>query len=500
MANSTNYKPLSTGYTRSFLIEGRARGDHSPVYASQMRMTAPTQPFGDITNIEIPDPANYNKWLIVDKIQASEGRVTFSLEQKYAAAVKSALLRLAKARCAMDIQLHIGECTDPSLFNTFTKALIIEDASIGSWKADDLGALGGDQAAAVNETADLSASNIYEVMPLSFGEKGGDVVTNKLLDGTICDNASCGVCATESDGCKKIYAVSTAAGGSVSTPPDVVFSVDKGATWKAHDVDTMLTGEIPGGIACTGLYTVVFSHTTPALHYALKSEFESGVDPVFTKVSTGFVAAPNAAVAINGKIFVVGEGGYVYWTDDPTAGVTVLDAGVATVDDLNCVHAIDEDHAVAVGNNGAVIFTTNRTSWAKTNAPVGVGIHLLGVWMKSKTEWWVSTSNGYLWYTLNSGSTWTRKSVAGTQPTTITSIKFSTASVAFASGVVSSKGRLWRSFNGGYDWVILPESGSMVAADEFTHVIVCPFDPDFVVGIGLADNAADGIIVIGAPA
>jgi hypothetical protein len=90
--------------------------------------------------------------------------------------------------------------------------------------------------------------------------------------------------------------------------------------------------------------------------------------------------------------------------------------------------------------------------------------------------------------------------VAGTQPTTITSIKFSTASVAFASGVVSSKGRLWRSFNGGYDWVILPESGSMVAADEFTHVIVCPFDPDFVVGIGLADNAADGIIVIGAPA
>jgi len=503
MTSNTNYKPVKSSFTRSFVIEGRARGDHKPAYSSQMKLTGLTQSFGDITDIEIPDPAAYDKFIKVDRTQGDVGRATFTLTQRYATALKSILLRLARARCSLDVQLHIGECSDPSLFNSFTKAVILEDVVLTNWAPDDLGALQGSETNPVNEKSDMSASDIYEVVPLSFAERAQDVVTLEMLDGTICDANSCGSCGLESDGCKKIYTTSTAAGGSPTTPADVVFSMDKGATWKAHDVDTMLTAEVPGGIVCMGLYLVVFSYTTPALHYALRSEFESGADPAFTKMATGFLAGhgPNSAFSYNGKAFIVGDGGYIYWTDDPTSGVVILDAGLATASKLNRVHAYDEDHAVAVGNDGAIVYTTNRTNWALSpGTPAAFGTHLLGVCMKSWTEWWITAANGTMWYTLNSGVNWTQKFVPGTAPSSLKSIKFATKTIGFLCGTVSSHGRLWRTFDGGYSWVVLPESiGVMPASDRFNTIITCSLDPDFVVAVGLGDNAVDGIIVVGTP-
>lgn len=503
MTSNTNYKVSKTGFTRSFVIEGRARGDHKPSYSSQMKLTGLTQSFGDITDIEIPDPGAYNNFLKVDRIQGQVGRATFTLTQRYAAAIKSILLKLAKARCSLDVQLHMGECTDPSAFNSFSKSIILEDVVLTNWAPDDLGALSGDENNPVNEKSDMSAASVYEVVPLSFAERAQDTVTLEILDGTICDALSCGTCGLESDGCKKVYTISTAAGGSPTTPADVVFSLDKGATWKAHDVDTMVTSEVPGGIACMGLYLVVFSYTTPAMHYALRSEFESGADPAFTKITTGFVAGhgPNSAFSFNGKVFVVGDGGYVYWSEDPTAGVTLLDAGLATASKLNRVHAFDEDHAVAVGNDGAIIYTTNRTSWSQSpGTPCAFGTHILGVAMKSWTEWWITAANGTMWYTLNSGISWTQKTVPGTAPSSLKSISFSTNSVGFLAGTVSSHGRLYRTFDGGYSWIPLPESiGTMPLSDRFNKAIVCSLDPDFVVAVGLGDNATDGIIVVGTP-
>ena len=500
---ANNYKPVKTSFTRSFVIEGRARGDHRPAYSSQMKLSGLTQSFGDVTDIEIPDPSAYDKFLKVDRTQGMVGRATLTLTQRYAAAIKSILLRLSKARCALDVQLHMGECTDPSAFNVFSKALIMEDVVMTNWAPDDLGALSGDETNPVNEKSDMSAAEVYEVVPLSFAERAQDVVTNQLLDGTICDSLSCGTCGTESDGCKKIFATSTAAGGSPTTPADVVFSLDKGATWFAHDVDTMVTAEVPGGIACMGSYLVVFSYTTPALHYALKSEFDFSGDPAFTKVTTGFVAGkgPNSAFAYNGKAFIVGDGGYVYWTEDPTSGVTVLDAGLATASKLNRVFAFDEDHAVAVGNDGAIVYTTNRTSWSRAaGTPVAFGTHLLGVAMKSWTEWWITANNGTMYYTLDSGQHWTQKIVPGTTPSSLKSIRFATKSVGFLAGTVSSHGRIYRTFDGGYSWVVLPESiGTMPVSDTFNAVIVCTNDPDFVVAVGLADNGTDGMVVVGTP-
>lgn len=51
--------PVKSAFTRVFLIEGRARGDHKPSYESCLRMMGVSQSFGDIEKIENPDPYEY---------------------------------------------------------------------------------------------------------------------------------------------------------------------------------------------------------------------------------------------------------------------------------------------------------------------------------------------------------------------------------------------------------------------------------------------------------
>jgi hypothetical protein len=501
MGASNNYKPLQTGFSRVFLIEGRARPDHRPEYFSSLKMSGVSQSFGDVTRIEIPDPNEYGKFLEVDRIRGSMERATFSLAGRYAAAIKSRMLELARNKCPVDIQLHIGECTDPSAFNTFSKSIIAEDCLITTHSTDELGALESGESAQINEMADISSRDYYEILPMSFTPRAGDLVTNQISDVAFSDTASCGSCSSESDGCQKVFAVSKGAGGSPGTPPDILFSGDSGLTWKAEDVDTLTDAQDADGVAGVGEYIVVISNLAVSLSYALKQDFIDEIDPVFVEVTTGFVASgkPKAIVSAGRKAFIVGESGYVYYTEDPTSGVNVLDAGVATDRTLLDVDLYDENNIVAVGNDGVVIYTTDQDSWDVTSAkPVGVGIHLTGVEVKSKTEWWVTASNGEMFYTLNSGKSWHEKTLPGTVPTKMNGISFATDSVGFATGIVSGRARIYRTFDGGYSWVTMPEGGgAMTPANEFIALAVCKNNPNIVLAGGLNTNGTDGILVVG---
>jgi hypothetical protein len=305
-----------------------------------------------------------------------------------------------------------------------------------------------------------------------------------------------------SDGCYKIFAVTTAAGGSPGTPPDVVYSIDRGANWYAHDIEAFSTAQAASGIACLGGYVVAISNAYGGLAYADKDEFDTVSDPVFTGVQTGFVAGsePNDIWAVSTVAFIVGDMGYVYQSTDPTAGVTVLDAGVATIAQLNAVHALSENYAVAVGNDGSVIYTTNGSVWAASNTnPVAIGVDLNCVWMLSTSHWLVGTSNGRIYYTLDSGNTWTEKAFPGSGAGVVYDIAFATASVGFAShSTAAPRARILRTYDGGHQWRVMPEhSGSLPANDQFTAIAACPYDPNIVVAGGLADDGSDGVILLG---
>jgi photosystem II stability/assembly factor-like uncharacterized protein len=490
--------PLLKGGSRVFTIEGRARGDHVPVYRSCLRAGAEDWSFGDVTKIECPDPDKHNSWVQVGQYQSAIARVTSDLQGRYALDEESYLLRIAKTRCPLDYHVHYGECTNPSDFNVFTKAKVYANALFTNHSTDEEGALSSDAQGEVNETVATSAEEVYEILPLGFSERGADAVTNPIVDVVICDTASCGDCEEESDGCQKIYAVDDGSTGSPGTAPDVLYSLDKGAAWAAEDVDSLAAAEPATGIACVGIYLVVTSNVDGGVHWKERALIGDGATN-WVRVALVPAGAPNDIWSVGNYAFIVGDGGYVYGTADPTVAGVVLDAGVAAVtEDLNAVHAISDQFAVAVGDNDTVIFTQNQTFWTAVVGPGGG--NYLCVWVKNEEEWWVGDDAGALYYTLDQGVTWAEKGLPGAGWTAINDIQFPKDGVGFmaADKVGTPRGFLLRSFDGGYSWVVLPQLlGAMPLADSFLTIATCTEDVNFVVAGGEADALGDGIIVTG---
>lgn len=491
-----------TGFSRVFLIDGGARPDHAPIYQSCLRAGGISKGFGDITTIYCPSPVAYDQFVEVDSYRGAAERATTSLMGRYLADTASALLRIAEQGCGADVHIHIGKCTDPTKFNTYTKAVVLEGAYISSWSTDELGALSPDERNMVGETAELSATTVYEVLPLSFGEVASSVVTNEVLDVVICDSVACGECEEISTGCQKIYAITKAEGGSGGTAPDVVFTIN-GSTWFATDIDELSSAQDPSGIACLGDYVCVVSNAAGSLCYTAKADLDgTGVPADWSEITTGFVGAPNDCFRAVGGIYmyVCGDTGYIYRTSDPTAGVTVLDAGAATTENLNAIMMFSDAFGVTVGANGAVAYTADGVSWTGITGPVGAGTNLTSVWCISETVWFVGTSAGTLYYTVDKGASWTIKGFPGSGTGVVHDIAFASTAVGYLShATVAPLGRILRTSDGGYSWNVLPEgTGSMADNDRFNALAACPADVNFVVGVGLGANGADGIIVAGA--
>lgn len=497
--SNTSLTPLQTGFTRVFLISGKARGDHKPSFENCLRGQAPSQGFGAVTAIENPDPNQYGKFVEIGKITGATERPTIPLQGRYSIDIASALLELARKGCPIDVQINFGACKVPQEYDSFDKKLIFEEATITNWSADELGALTSADNKEVNEVGEISAKNMYEVLPVGFGVKAASIVTNEVMDVVVADNQACGDCGAESDGCYKIFAVTKSAGGSPTTPPDIVFSIDKGTTWFAHDIDSMATAETATGVAKVGKYIVAVTRDAIGHHWALLTDFDGVTDPTFTEVTTGYVAKPHAIWSVGTKAFIVGEQGYIYSLEDPTGAVSVLDAGSATTTTLRAVHALNENFAVAVGDGGAIVYTENGTTWTLlATSPVGIAVTINCIWVKSESEWWVGTSTGRMYYTLDKGKTWTQKSFSGSGAGGVYDIFFSTPSVGWmAHATAAPRGRIFRTYNGGYSWVLMPETGTLHLSDRINSISGCLQDPNFCVGVGLADDGADGEVVVG---
>lgn len=496
------FDPAKTSHSRVFLIEGRARPDHRPTYESCMRAGAVDQSFGEITSIECPDPSAYGRFVEVGTIQGAMERATTDLMGRYAMDLASTMLALARQRCAFDVQVHMGACRDPSDFNSFDKILVFENAQATNWGTNELGTLSSDGDAAVDETTSISAEEVYEILQLTMTSRASGILTNEVLDVVRCDTQSCGDCDIESNGCQNFYAITKAAGGSPSTPADLVHTIDGGTNWYADDIDSLGAAEDPSAVGCVGDYVVVVSNASGSLHYAEKAYVDDvDYDETWTENATGFVVTgePNDCwrSPTGLDLFICGDAGYIYKCEDPTVGVTVLDAGSATTQDLNAIHTIGDELVVAVGDAGTVVYATDGASFQATNAnPTWVGNDLLCVWAKSETQWFVGVDDGRLMWTNDSGDNWETLEDVGTA---VYDIAFATDSVGYLASVNTEPlGQIRRTYDGGYSWNVLPEGVATIPAnDRINAVAACPFDANIVVGVGLADDGADGFIVVG---
>jgi photosystem II stability/assembly factor-like uncharacterized protein len=495
---SVSFTPGKSAFSRVFLIEGRSGPANAPQYQTCMRAGSFDQSFGDVEPIKVPSSARYGEFDEIGEILGEVERGSSSLIGQYAADLRSEIFRLAKQRCPVDVQIHFGACTDPRQFNRFTKALIWENTRLSSYSTDDLGAMQDGDNAAITETGDLSIKEAYEVLQLTVEARATDVVHNEVTDAVLCDLQACyDECGDESDGCQKIYVLHGGILGSPGTPPDVAWTDDGGATWSNDEIYTLTSSEEATALACVGDYLIVISQDTDSAHYKERDDVLDGVVGSWTEDDTGFVSSPLDIWSVGALAFIVGETGYIYSYEIAGEGATVLDAGVITSEDLQAVHAIDEEHAVAVGENGVVVYTTNGVSWQQTDADP-TAEHLHAVWMRSEAEWWVGDAAGGLFYTLDSGATWTEKTLPGASVNLIMDIQFPKSSVGYVVGRAGTAGAMWRTYNGGYSWVRMPEGTGTLAGSstQLNALASCPDDVNFVVAGGAAGSDL-GVVLVG---
>lgn len=496
-----DFTPTTRDLSRVFIQEGRARPDHEAVYQGCMMAGGIEQSLGDITQIKCPSPNQRGRFDVVGYVQGEEGQPTTSLTALYPVDLVSTLERLKRLRCPYDVHIVFGTCEDPEDANDFTKRIIFERGVSTSYSTEELGTLSDGDNAQVNESTDLSGEEFYSIVPLVLASRGGDVVTNPLNDVVYCGPPSCGDCEDEGDGCKYVYAVGASSPGSPGTAPDVIYSANGGATIAADEITSMTTGDEALAVACVGNYVVVVENDGAggSIHYKLKATLDAGTAGAWTANGANIDAGgePNDIWSLGSFAFLCGDGGYVYKLTNPVSGVTQLDAGLATTQDLNAIHAINKNFAVAVGDAGAVIYTEDQITWTVVTVPAAVTLQ--AVWILSRRVWFVGASNGAVYYTLDKGTTWTALTNFPVTLTNVEDIAFGTDAVGYIAGnVAGPSGVILRSYDGGNTWVSLPEdTGTLTAADEYRAIAACPYDPNAIVAVGLADDASDGVYITG---
>lgn len=488
--------------SRIFAVENSAGPANPPRYQGLWRAGAIAEQQGDINLIRVPSSSKRGSFDVINKYTGEPGNPQLDIVARFTMDL-SDLLRIVKKQCDVDIQIHFGECGNPQDYKEgWEKVAILENARGNNYTTDQLGALSPDETNMVNETVPFEGEKYYEVKKLGIAQQAATEVTREVVDIAICDSPSCGACGIPSDGTSVVFALMKSGGGSPGILATVLYTKNGGATWGASTVSTLAIGETVRAIDCVGQNTVVLAPTSGGLQYADSSDLANGLNPTWVEVTTGFSASggPRAIYSANPSYtWIVGAGGYIYFTDDPTNGVSIQDSGSATAQDLNAVDGISILDLVAVGNSNAVVYTSNGGStWSSVTGPA-VGVNLTSVAMRSRSEWMVGTAGGKLYYTRDKGVNWTEKSFPGNGAGTVTDIKFVTNSVGYLTHTnATPSGRLLRTINGGYSWYVLPEGSSALPANAGLNAISVNMDPNVVFVGGVATGGTDGIILKGA--
>jgi photosystem II stability/assembly factor-like uncharacterized protein len=498
-----NIKPVAkTLGSRVWFTENQAGPANQPAYMGYARAGGLSWPQGDVTPIRVPSNESYDASDIVDEIQGQQGMPSMPVMFREPRD-RSDALRIARKRCPLDVQIHFGACKDPSDHDAgWDKILVIERGRPTAISTDDLGAFDGDGNAPITETLPITGRTAYEILPVNGALQAATEITDEVIDVVICDSIQCGDCGIPSDGTQVVFAVVRDNSGSPGLPSEVIYTSNAGATWGRTNVTTMSLAETATSIACIGGYLVVASNGGNAYHIALISALLLGV-ATWTKVTTGLVALGalvNFYSYNRTHTWVCGLGGYVYLMTDPTAGVTPQTSGDVTAQNLNSIHGIDDQNIAAVGGNNAVILSNNGGStWSAITGPA-VGVVLNAVWMRSKSEWFVGSAAGRLYYTRNGGLTWIEKLFPGSGTGRIRDIQFANAVVgymAYEPALGGGSARVLRTVNGGYSWYAIPETtGQVMPSSSLLNAIATTRnDPNVAYAAGLAPDNNDGVLI-----
>ena len=190
--------------------------------------------------------------------------------------------------------------------------------------------------------------------------------------------------------------------------------------------------------------------------------------------------------AWNGRLWVVGSDGHIYYSDTIGATWTMADDGVATTQDLNDVVFLDDRQGFAVGDTNAFVVTTDGLTWAAGVGPAAA-VNLLSIDANRFGYLYVATADARIFRSTDGGNTWTE--VLDLSVGSIDRLRFDPENLYFAGMVYNTAtpvGHFYRSEDGGVSWTEWASPAGSNAG--YNDLFVC--DPNL---IYVGGNAMGGL-------
>jgi len=514
MPRPTDATVTKTTSRRIFIQMGGPYPGNVPAYAGAdaqyMILDGVTRPLRSIDPIRVPSPLRNEAFKVVGrKISAPDfptGTLRI-LENR-----NTLPFQLGNLDCPFNLYLPVGLCEDPSDFAggwqsiveivSWAEATSVDEGARGQWEEDSQ----------VEDAVSITMESKYAIGSQSFSIKAGTEISREVVDVVYGGGVQCGDCGPTDDGSKRIYAVTKSSGAaSPGLPAELVFSIDGGVTWAQQLIDAFGATEDPLAIDIVGNKLVIIGSN--AYYWAIFND--QGQPGTFTKVTSGFVAGGNPTdlyVLNTNNVFFSGLLGYIYKATDITAGVTVVDAGVATSDGLFRIAGDGNNTVVAAGAGSAVVYSTNGggSFSAVVVEPSAIALDIFALAVKDANTWLIGTGlSGRMFYTRAQGKiAWTPINFTATGVGAVRDIVFATDEVGyFVHDDNTPTGRIFSTWDGGNTWIrndqgsarilnwpVLSRINRLATAKGSQQVAA-----NYVVAGGLAGDLSDGILLLGVP-
>lgn len=493
----TDLKQLNAINQRVWYVEGGVHPSRAPEFLALGKFSDdPAITIGEETRVSAPDPNNFNRDIQIGSVQGETERATFAIGVRYTT-IKSKLLEWKNKRCRVDIFALSGKCGNPQDFTEGgEKWVYFPDGKISGHSFENFGAYGLDENNPTNEMVDMTADDYYEFLYMRQDTIGSASTVRELYTVDTYRGNDCDACP---NACDNVLITMAGANATPGTQPTLLYSDDGGETFSSQAISTLFSNEDVADSVVLGDNLVLISNTSNGIHWTNAAEVYEGSNS-WNDVVSGFVAGknPNALSAVDIRhLWIVGNGGYIYFAQNFKVGVEVQDAGVATTQNLNAVHALDVNNVLTVGNSNAVIYTSNGgVTWETVTGP-SVGVNLGACWMWDAQTWLVGEGaggSGKLWLTTNRGVSWSQVGLPATY-TRIDDIEFVSEAEGYISARSGGQSYVLRTITAGNEWVVLPQGkkGVAVSNSYLRHLRGCDKFANTVYAVGLAANGTAGV-------
>lgn len=415
-------------------------------------------PEGDESPVYCPSPSEVGKFIITDAIEGERGLVTYSLTRPLRQTLNYLLTELRNCRFHGRINWRLAGST-PDLFSNYLVGLHLHSSKVSNRTVTQpvVAPEGPSENDRVMTNADINAFDWEIIYPVRLTRI--TLTETEAINGLAFDLSL--QCFSEEIGGdpkgKEGYFTTDFLAASATAVADFWYSKDEGDTWSDSATEPFIGGESQGAVATRG-GRVIVARLTPDAGNPAEVAISDDYGATWSHVDVGSVNNQIITAMVwldNTHLWAVATGGYVYFSGDRGDTWSAQSSGTLTTEDLRDVDAYDQSHVWASGDNGALLKTTDGSTWQTVTGPAAIADAFMTCFMRNSTRVFIASDAGVMYVTPDGGTTWTAKGTPTLSGGAWARVRFELEQ-RYHGFVVgndgSGNGRVYRTEDGGASW------------------------------------------------